>query len=104
MLLFQYPPNSGLDQASAGHRRPRRPRILNPLFRSLESCFVSQKFAHQSRMPWTETRMSGTTLRIGTTRFKDQGRRGRRRPEEPWFGQYSSKLNSVFYVNTKLVL
>ena len=111
-----------MKQASAGRRRSRLPGILNSLFWSLESCFVSKKFAHQPRMPWTKTRMSATTLKMGKTHFKDPGRRGRRRPEEPcsrapamnwisnlldvdseWFAMYA--LTCIFWaiLGTKMI-
>ena len=59
-------------QASAGRRRPRRPGFPNSLFQSWDSCFVSEKVAHQPRKPWTKTRTSATTLGTGTRASKIQ--------------------------------
>ena len=56
---------NNLTQASAGCRHPRRPGFPNSLFLSWDSCFVSQKLAHQPRRPWTKTRTSVTTLGTG---------------------------------------
>ena len=50
-------------QASAGRRRPRRPRFLNSFFPSWDFCFASLKFAHQPQRPWTKTR-TGTRASI----------------------------------------
>ena len=43
---------------------------------------VSQKFAHQPRSPWPKTRTSAI-FRDANDSFKDPGRRGRLRSEEP---------------------
>ena len=60
------------DQASSERRRSRRPGFSNSLFPSWDSCFVSQKFDHQSQRPWTKTRTSATTLGTGTRASKIQ--------------------------------
>ena len=101
---------------------PKKDATVNSLFRSLESCFVSQKFDHQPRMPWTKTRMSATALRMETTRYKDPGRWGRRCYKEPcsraramnwisnlldvdseWFAMYA--LTCIFWaiLGTKMI-
>ena len=46
-------------QASAGRRRPRRPEFLRSLF-------------PQPRRPWTETRITATTLGTGTRASKNR--------------------------------
>ena len=63
-------------QASAG-----RPEFPNSLFPSWDSCFVSQKFAHQPRRP--KTRTSAAT----------KERKRELRPEEPWFQRRLSKIH-----------
>ena len=68
------------------------------MFPPWDPCFVSQKFAHQSRRPWTKTTTSATTLGCpdGNEGFKDPGRRRRRRPMELClWGKTSTKLQAL---------
>ena len=49
-----------------------RPGFSNSLSPCWDSSYVSQKFSHQSRGPWTKTRTFFTTLRTGTRASKIQ--------------------------------